>query len=188
MRIILAIAVLLVILPGCSTSDKPTNVDAALTDGTHVAGLLLAVQDDWLVLDLSPQEKESQIALLDYGMIDTLRIIGEARAEDRIYGAAIGGGVGIAAGIFAANGFSFDSAKVAQTSAGRTVVGILVGLVVGGAIGYFIGGSSHDSDIVVPQPEPDDYAIIRQYSVYPDTLPLALQIAIDSDKVWEQEK
>jgi hypothetical protein len=188
MRNALAIAVLLVILPGCSASDRQTNIDAALTDGTHVGGLLLAVQDDWLVLDLSPEEKEAQIALLDYGMIDTLRIIGEARNEDRMYGAAIGGGLGIAAGIFAANGFSFDSAKVASTSAGRTVIGVLAGLVVGGAIGYFIGGATHDSDIIVAQPEPDDYAIIRQYSVYPDTLPLELQIAIDSDKVWEEEK
>ena len=185
MKIRFAIAILLVILPGCSSSNKETNIDAALTDGTHVSGLLLAVEDDWLVLDLSPKEKESQIALLDYGMIDTLRIIGEAKAENKFYGAVIGGGLGVAGGIFAANAFSFDSAKVAQTSAGKTVIGIVAGLVVGGAIGYFVGGAFHDSDIVVPQPEPDDYAIIRQYAIYSDSIPPELQAAIDSNEVWE---
>jgi len=182
-----AIAILLIVLPGCSGSNKVTNIDAALTDGTHVQGLLMAVQEDWLVLDLSPQEKESEIALLDYGLIDTLRIIGEARAENRFYGAAIGGGLGIAGGIFAVNGFSFDSAKVAKTTAGQTVIGILAGLAVGGVVGYLVGGAFHDSDIVVAQPEPEDYGIIRQYAVYPDTLPLELQVAIDSDKVWQEE-
>ena len=185
MKIRFSIALLLIIFPGCANSNKETNIDAALTDGTHVAGLLLAVEDDWLVLDLSPKEKDAQIALLDYGMIDTLRIIGQARIENHFYGAVIGGGLGIAGGIFAANRFSFDSAKVASTSTKNTVIGIIAGLAIGGALGYFVGGAFHDSDIVVAQPNPEDYAIIRQYAIYSDSIPPELQAAIDSNEVWE---
>ena len=169
----------LFLFPACN-SEKGSNVDIALTDGTHVAGQLVAVDTDWLVLDQRAGSHELPLTLLDYSLVDTVRISGQKYAPA---GALLGGLVGALGGALVASGF--DSTKAA-TEHTRVWLGVGAGLLAGAAAGYIVGGMIEDSDIVFPQPSPEDYSDIRVYARYPDTLPSALRAAIDSEAAAEQ--
>jgi hypothetical protein len=54
-------------------------------------------------------------------------------------------------------------------------------------LGYFLGGMFTDSDIILAHPNDRDYTFLRQYAFYPDTIPPALELAIDSIEVEDED-
>jgi hypothetical protein len=171
----IAFVLALLLFPSCADQEKSTTLDIALTDGTHTGGLLIAVDDNWLVLDeTSEASPESPVTLLDYALVDTVTITG---AKYSRAGAVLGGLLGAVSGIFVAGGL--DSASP-QSERSRTIIGFGAGLVVGAAAGYFIGHAYSDTDIVLPHPTDDDYVFLRKFALYPDSLPHDLKFALDS--------
>ncbi len=174
-RHFIAFALVLLLFPSCGNPEIAATLDIALTDGTHTGGLLIAVDDNWLVLDETGEASpESPVTLLDYALVDTVTITGTK--YDRA-GAVLGGLLGAVGGIFVGGGL--DSASP-QTERSRTILGFGAGLVVGAAAGYFIGHAYSDTDIVLPHPTDDDYVFLRKYALYPDSLPHDLKFSLDS--------
>lgn len=102
------------------------------------------------------------------------------RIRDEQYagpGALLGGVLGAVAGLGFSTGFNSTRAAKERT---RAVLGISAGLLAGIGAGYIIGSMFADSDIVIAQPDSDDYNYMRQYACYPDTLPLSLELLKDS--------
>src|SRR5579883_186403 len=173
---------LLLFLPSCE-SQKASDVDITLTDGTNVGGRLVTVDTDWLVLDHVETLDKAQLMLLDYSLVDTLRVFGRSTAQSQGAGAVVGALVGIAAGIFVVGGGSFDSAKLASRGGTRITLGAVAGGLAGGVLGFWGGTLLKDTDMVFPQSTPEDYNFISQFARYPDSIPPNIRTAIDSNAV-----
>jgi hypothetical protein len=183
------IALFLLLFPACSVQVKTTPIAVALTDGNHVTGGLIAVDSDLLVLseDVSSASQVSSadefpLTLIDFGLVDSVRILGGKYDRG---GAVLGGLVGAVTGIFASG--ALDSASPNQERS-RFAIGLGVGLVVGAGLGYVLGGMFTDSDIILAHPNDRDYTFLRQYAFYPDTIPPALELAIDSIEVNDESE
>ncbi len=175
------IVLFLFLFPSCSAPVKTTTIGVALTDGRYTGGGLIALDSVWLVLD-DPDKalEESPLTLIDYGMIDTIRIIGTNYSRG---GAVLGGLVGAIGGIFASGALD-SSAPDKERS--RFVLGFGIGLVAGAGLGYFVGSNFADTDIILAHPHDTDYDFLRQYALYPDTIPHALELTIDSMEESEE--
>ena len=177
------ITLFLLLFPACTAPVKTTVITVALTDGTHTGGGLIAVDSDWLILsDPEKNWEESPLTLIDYGLIDSVRILGGKYDRG---GAVLGGLIGAVGGIFASG--ALDSASPRQERS-RFVLGFGIGLVSGAALGYFVGSHFADSDIILAHPDDTDYAFLRQYALYPDTIPHSLELAIDSIEESEESE
>ncbi len=170
---------ILLLFPACSVQIKTTPIAVALTDGNHVSGGLIAVDSDLLVLSENSENSvsatdEFPLTLIDFGLVDSVRILGGTYDRG---GAVLGGLVGAVTGIFASG--ALDSASPNQERT-RFALGLGIGLVAGAGLGYILGGMFTDSDIVLAHPNDRDYTFLRQYALYPDTIPPALELAIDS--------
>ncbi|GEM_PF-2577074 len=169
----LVIAAIGIVTTGCAGPPN-ANLDIALTDGTHAGGWLVAVTDDWLVLDHGRNARKYPLLLLDYSLIDTIVVQGQSLGAS---GAFWGGLIGALGGALAASGFDSSMASKEHT---RTYIGLGAGAVAGAAVGYLIGRGVGDTDIVLAQPDAADFAFLQQYALYPDTLPHDLERMLDS--------
>jgi hypothetical protein len=181
------ITLFLLILPACTVQLRTTPVVVALTDGNHINGALIAVDSDVLVLseDVSSSMQVSSadefpLTLIDFGLVDSVRILGGKYDRG---GAALGGLIGAVTGIFVSG--ALDS-TAPNRERSRFALGFGVGLVAGAGLGYFLGGMFTDSDIILAHPDDRDYTLLRQYAYYPDTIPPALELAIDSIEVEDE--
>jgi hypothetical protein len=136
--------------------------------------VLLAIDYNWLVLDASDGAEDAPLTLLDYGLIDTITIVGNHYEKG---GAVLGGIAGTVTGILLAS--DFDSTRLA-TERTRSLLGLGAGLVAGAAVGYLVGDIFSDSDTVFPHPDDSDYSFLRERAVYPDSLPPELKFTLDS--------
>jgi hypothetical protein len=175
-------ALFLFLLPSCGPVPlKTTTIGVALTDGTHTGGGLIAVDSDWLILnDPTKPLEDSTLTLIDYGMIDTITIIGEKHDRG---GAVLGGLVGAIGGVFVSG--ALDSASPGQERS-RFALGAGIGLVVGTGLGYFLGGKFADDDIILAHPDDTDYDLLNQYALYPDGLPSFVQVAVQKIEAEEE--
>jgi hypothetical protein len=141
-----------------------------LTDGTHTAGGLIALDTDFIVLnDPNRPFEDASFTLIDYSLVDTITIIGDKYDRG---GAVLGGLVGAIGGIFLSG--ALDSAAPNQERS-RFVIGFGAGLVIGAGLGYFLGGRIADDDIVLAHPSDTDYNFLNQYAFYPDGMPRFLE-------------
>ncbi len=169
------LTLVLLLFPACSVQIKTTPVAVALTDGNHVNGGLIAVDSEWLILsETGATLDEYPLTLIDYGLIDSVRVVGQRYDRG---GAVLGGLIGAVGGIFASG--ALDSASPNQERT-RFALGLGIGLVAGAGIGYLVGGMFADSDIVLAHPTDSDYNFLRQYALYPDSLPPRMEEVIDS--------
>ncbi len=170
-----ALSLVLILCSACTTQVRTTSIGVALTDGTHTGGGLIAVDSDWLVLgEYNTSPLESPLTLIDYTLIDTIKIIGAK--YDRA-GAVLGGLVGAITGIFASG--ALDSASPSQERT-RFALGLGIGLVSGAGLGYLIGSHFADNDSVIAHPVDTDFISLKPYAVFPDTIPRWLELEIDS--------
>ena len=172
---------ILLLLPACSVQVKTTTVAVALTDGNHVSGGLIAVDSDLLVLSENVSSQDIfPLTLIDFGLVDSVRILGGKYDRG---GAVLGGLVGALTGVFASG--ALDSASPDKERS-EFAIGLGVGLVAGAGLGYILGGMFTDSDIILAHPNESDFTFLRQYALYPDTIPPPLELAIDSIEMEDQ--
>ena len=116
---------ILLLFPACSVQVRTTPIAVALTDGNHVNGGLIAVDSDLLVLSESEDVSASDefpLTLIDFGLIDSVRILGGKYDRG---GAVLGGLVGAVTGIFASG--ALDSASPDKERS-RFAIGLGVGV------------------------------------------------------------
>jgi hypothetical protein len=178
---------LLILLTAFTACGQPVrNVHVALQDGTHVAGLLLAVEEDWVVIDRNATIPEPDIMLIDKAVVDTLVIPGVMSDIGRAEFAIIGAGVGAIGGYWAGEGYVPDSGRPADPKrATFAAVGAIAGVALGAGLGLVLSDVFKPGDIVFIRPEESDYDSIRTYAKYPTGLPADLREALDSGWEWK---
>lgn len=176
---------------GCSGSsaDAGHHVDFALEDGTHVDGLLVSVEPDWLVLDRNVSSGEPDIMLVDYAIVDTVTIHDEMTSGQKAGISLVSAAAGGLAGYWIGEGYLPDSTRPADPRRStRATVGAIAGVALGGLLSYFIAEEVGSTKIVFPDPNDDDYDSISMYAKYPTGLPADLRMALDSGWEWGSVK
>ena len=169
----------LLLLTGCA--EEAHRIAMTLSDGSHVSGLFLSVEDDWLVIDRNISAPEADLLLVDKAIIDTLVLTGRVETSDRLSTMALGAGGGALVGYWAGEGYLPDSTHPANPRrAGAATVGALSGLVVGAGISYLLTDAFGARDITIVMPDQDQFDSISSFAKYPYGLPTYLRDAIDS--------